>query len=136
MTKHIVSFSCGKDSTTCLLKMLELNQPIDRIICIDTTKEFPEMYRHIEKVQSMIPIEIEIIKIDFDYWFYDYVLTKGKNKGKKGYGWPSSMFRWCSGMKMDAFRASINGIYNPHKRNQRSLKFIEDCNIYIGYALE
>ena len=70
MPKHIVSFSGGKDSTAMLLMMLERGVPVDRVICVDTTKEFPQMYEHIEKVQAMVaPIQIEIVKIDFDYWF-------------------------------------------------------------------
>ena len=63
---NIVSFSGGKDSTAMLLMMLERGVPVDRVICVDTTKEFPAMYEHIKKVQSMIePLKIEIVKIDF-----------------------------------------------------------------------
>ena len=81
---NIVSFSGGKDSTAMLLMMIEKNIKIDRIICVDTTKEFPQMYQHIQKVQTMIdPLEIEIVKIDFDYWFGEHIKTKGKKKMKK-----------------------------------------------------
>jgi len=102
--KHIVSFSGGKDSTAMLLMMIEKNMPIDKIICIDTTKEFPGMYRHIKKVQSVCHIEIEIIKIDFDYWFSKHIKTKGKNKGKKGYGFPDFRNRWCTALKRDTIK--------------------------------
>jgi tRNA(Ile)-lysidine synthase TilS/MesJ len=37
----VVSFSGGKDSTAMLLKMLELGEPIDEVVCCDTYKEFP-----------------------------------------------------------------------------------------------
>ena len=40
---NIVSFSGGKDSTAMLLMMLEKDVPVDRVICVDTTKEFPAM---------------------------------------------------------------------------------------------
>jgi len=40
---NIVSFSGGKDSTAMLLMMLEKGIPVDRVICVDTTKEFPQM---------------------------------------------------------------------------------------------
>ena len=64
----IVSFSGGKDSTAMLLMMLEKGITVDRVICVDTTKEFPQMYEHIKKVQAIIePLKIEIVKIDFDY---------------------------------------------------------------------
>lgn len=99
---NVVSFSGGKDSTAMLLMMIEKGIPIDRIICIDTTKEFPQMYEHIAKVQEMIrPLEIEIIKIDFDYWFGEHIKTKGKRKGEKGYGFPDFMNRWCTALKRD-----------------------------------
>jgi len=52
--KHIVSFSGGKDSTAMLLRMLENGMKIDEIIYCDTTKEFPNMIEHIEKVKKYI----------------------------------------------------------------------------------
>ncbi len=113
---NIVSFSGGKDSTAMLLMLLERSIPIDRIICIDTTKEFPAMYRHIEKVQAMCPIEIEIIKIDFDYWFGEHVKTKGKRKGQKGYGWPDFRNRWCTALKRESYgKIAASMQYNPKK---------------------
>ena len=107
---NIVSFSGGKDSTAMLLMMLEKGIPIDRIICVDTTKEFPAMYLHIEKVQSMCPVEIEIIKIDFDYWFGEHIKTRGKRKGQKGYGFPDFRNRWCTALKREAVKKLQNTI--------------------------
>jgi len=101
---NIVSFSGGKDSTAMLLMMLERGVIVDRVVCVDTTKEFPEMYRHIQKVQKVCPIEIEIIKIDFDYWFGKHVKTRGKNKGKVGYGFPDFRNRWCTALKREAIK--------------------------------
>lgn len=75
---NVVSFSGGKDSTAMLLMMLEKGITVDRIICVDTTKEFPYMYEHIEKVQAMIePLKIEIVKIDFDYCFGAVLFSRG-----------------------------------------------------------
>jgi len=82
--------------------MLEKGMQVDRIICVDTTKEFPAMYRHIEKVQTMCPVEIEIVKIDFDYWFGERIPTKGKHMDKVGYGWPGRISRWCTALKRQA----------------------------------
>ena len=44
MSYYVVSFSGGKDSTALLLRLLELNEPIDEVIFCDTYKEFPQMY--------------------------------------------------------------------------------------------
>ena len=100
--KHIVSFSGGKDSTAMLLRMLEEDYPIDLIVCCDTTKEFPQMYRHIEKVNNYIKEkygkEITVLRADkdFDYYMFEHEKTRGKNKGKKGYGWSTMLCRWCT----------------------------------------
>lgn len=100
--KHIVSFSGGKDSTAMLLKMLEDGWYIDEIIFADTGKDFPDMIEHIEKVKKYIKekYNMEIITLkankSFDYYMFDHVKTKGKNKGKKGYGWVTMRCRWCT----------------------------------------
>jgi len=102
---NIVSFSGGKDSTAMLLMMLEKQIPVDKIICVDTTKEFPQMYEHIKKVQSIIePLKIDIVKIDFDYWFGEHIKIRGKRKGDKGYGFPDFRNRWCTALKREAVK--------------------------------
>ena len=115
---NIVSLSGGKDSTAMLLMMLEKKINVDRIICVDTTKEFPQMYKHIKKVQEMIyPIKIEIVKIDFDYWFGEHIKTRGKRKGDKGYGFPDFRNRWCTALKQEAYgRTAASMQYNSRKR--------------------
>ena len=115
---NIVSFSGGKDSTAMLLMMLEKGIPVDRVICVDTTKEFPQMYEHIKKVQAMIePLRIEIVKIDFDYWFGEHIKTKGKRKGEVGYGFPDFRNRWCTALKQESYgRTAASMQYTPRKR--------------------
>ena len=101
--QHIYSFSGGKDSTAMLFKALQSKAPIDRIIFVDTTKEYPEMYAHIERVKRMIPLPLETFEIPFDYYFSEHVKTKGKRKGEKGYGWPTMRTRWCTALKRQTF---------------------------------
>lgn len=108
MCVHVVNFSGGKDSTAMLLLMLEAGLRVDRVVCVDTTKEFPEMYEHIEKVKGFIyPVTIDTLRIDFDYWFQHHVKTRGKRKGEKGYGFPDFRNRWCTALK----RKAINDYY-------------------------
>ena len=95
---YICSFSGGKDSTAMLLLLLKKGYPIDEVIMCDTGMEFEDMYTHIEKVKQNINIPITILKSEktFEYWMFDHVKTKGKNKGSKGYSWPDFRNRWCT----------------------------------------
>ena len=82
-SKHIVSFSGGKDSTAMLLRMIELNYKIDVVLFADTTLEFREIYDWIKKIESIIPYKITIVtaKHSFKKWFYGK-WTRGKNTDK------------------------------------------------------
>ena len=119
MDIHCVSFSGGKDSTAMLLMMLEKGMRIDRIIFVDTTKEFPELYKHIEKVQSVCPVKIETTSFDFDYFFADYIKIKGKRKGEAGYGWADFHNRWCTMKKVEAFHRALGEI----KKEDRVIEY-------------
>ncbi|WP_449189193.1 phosphoadenosine phosphosulfate reductase domain-containing protein [Treponema lecithinolyticum] len=102
--KHVVSLSGGKDSTAMLLMMLERGMQIDDIVFCDTGLEFPQMYKHIEAVERRIGRKINVIKSDktYEYYLADHILTKGKHKGLKGYGYPSMRIRWCTArLKLD-----------------------------------
>ena len=123
---NIVSFSGGKDSTAMLLMMIEKGIKVDRVICIDTTKEFPQMYEHIKKVQEIIePLKIETLKFDFDYYFSKHIKTKGKNKGKKGYGWPCFSMRWCTGEKKNCIRLFMKQFNNSEVINFQGIAYDE-----------
>ena len=106
MTNNVVSLSGGKDSTAMLLMMLEREMKVDRVIFVDTTKEFPQMYSHLDKLDLFIEpygLTIERVSFDYDYWFCRHIKTRGKRKGEKGYGWPDFSNRWCTTMKRNAF---------------------------------
>lgn len=104
--KYVVSFSGGKDSTAMLLKLLEEKYPIDDIVFFDTGWEFPELIKHIYKVQDHTKRKITILKPkhSFKYWMFERPIKarKGPMKGKIhriGNGWPSSVRRWCTRIK-------------------------------------
>lgn len=111
-----------------LLLMLEKNIQVDRVVFCDTGKEFPQMYDHIKKVDNYIlekyNKQITILKAekDFDYYMFDHIKTRGKNKGSKGYGWANMRIRWCTTLL---------------KRNviNKYLKNIEHID-YIGIAFD
>ena len=129
--KHIVSFSGGKDSTAMLLKMLEKGMQIDDIIFCDTGKDFPQMYEHIEKVREYIrdrySKDITIIRADksFDYYMFEHEKTRGKNKGKKGYGWSTMLCRWCTSYLK-------NNVIKKHLKQYEEEGYVE----YVGIAVD
>lgn len=97
--KHIVSFSGGKDSTAMLLMMIEKGIEIDEIIFLDTGAEFPQMYKHIKKVEKYINKKITVLRNRkglFEYWLLNHIKTRGKFKGQKGYSWADHGARWCT----------------------------------------
>lgn len=115
-----------------LLRMLEEEKPVDEIIFADTGKDFPEMKKHLEKVQRFIKEkynkDITILKAEksFDYYMFDHVKVKGKNQGQKGYGWATINARWCT----KALKTNILDKYIKEK--------YKDCVIkqYIGIAFD
>lgn len=89
-----VNFSGGKDSTAMLLRMLELddpiNYPVTHIVFSDTHFEFPELYSYIDFIESYIQkrwpdknlfIEKVEPKDSWDDWFFGKI-TRGENEGK------------------------------------------------------
>jgi len=95
--KHIVSFSGGKDSTAMLLRMIELDMPIDEIVFADTGLEFPELYDYIEKVEKFIGRKVIVLKSKYtwDERFYGKYV-RGFNKGKIR-GFPKTHITdWCN----------------------------------------
>ena len=107
---YVVSFSGGKDSTAMLLRLLELQQQIDEVVCCDTYKEFPQMYEHIERIRKVVEdkgVKFTMLKHKwtFDYWMFEYE-PKRRNPEKffamygadaKGKSWATSRARWCTG---------------------------------------
>lgn len=134
-----VSFSGGKDSSALVLHMIELGERIDEVVCCDTYKEFPAMYRHIEKVRKVIEangIKFTMLRAEksFDYYMFEY-LPKRKNQnlvGLKGLSWAGSRQRWCtSKLKIE--------IVNKYFSNLRKKYNVIQClgiAVDEGYRLE
>ena len=43
---YVASFSGGKDSTAMVLHLIELGEPIDEVVCCDTTMDYDGISRH------------------------------------------------------------------------------------------
>jgi len=80
--EHIVNFSAGKESTAMLIRMLELDMPVDKIMFGDNGLEYPEVYEYIKVVEAYINRKVIVIKPKrtWDELFYTKVI-KGKREG-------------------------------------------------------
>ena len=114
---NIVSFSGGKDSTALLLMMLERGIKVDYIVCVDTGKEFPQMYEHIKQVEEYIGRKITVLKYakSYDYWLGEHIKTRGKNKGKIGYGWATPGARWCTSSKTQLITKFLKSLGDEYR---------------------
>jgi len=99
---YILMYSCGKDSTALLFKILEHKLPLDKIVYVHKDWEYKENLKILQDINKKIyPHEIEYIHINMTYWLGHHIKTRGRNKGKKGYGWPDFQIRWCSAIVRD-----------------------------------
>lgn len=138
MNDYIVcNFSGGKDSTAMVLRMIELGEHIDEVVCCDTYKEFPAMYRHIEKVRKIIDehgIKFTMLRSEksFDWYMFERVKTKSKNAGEVGYGWATPVMRWCTGH----LKTKVVEDYFKQMRKQYNVIQCNGIAFDEGYRLE
>ena len=117
----VVNFSGGKDSTAMLLRMIELGEHIDEVVFCDTYKEFPAMYRHIEKVKKAVEdagIKFTTLMAEksFDYYMFDHeVKPRNGNIARNGYSWADSKTRWCTTrLKVQVTNRYFNDLRKSH----------------------
>lgn len=127
---YIASFSGGKDSTAMVLRLIEERKPLDEVINIDTSVEFPAMYEHIAEIRRFVQIhgiKFTTIKAehDFEYYLLEHPVKprNPKYKPHKGYGFPMVVGRWCTR------RLKTEPV-------EKYLKTFKDVNVieYIGFA--
>lgn len=130
---HIANFSGGKDSTAMVLHLIERGDPLDEVLCCDTTMEFPAMYRHIEAVKKVVEtagIKFTTLKAeyDFEYLLLRHIPNRKKEElqGRIGYSWPGPLSRWCT-------RALKVQVMNQHISNLRKKYEVIQ---YIGLAAD
>lgn len=128
---HVYSLSGGKDSTAMVIGAIKRKMKIDKIIFFDTGVEFPETYKHLQKLNDFIKKEIGLgittLKRDhdFEYYLLKHKKTRGKNKGQMGYSFPDFRNRWCTQILKKAVMVKF-------RKQYRDKNFIE----YHGIALD
>lgn len=134
---RIVSFSGGKDSTAMLLRLMELGEPIDEVIFCDTYKEFPALYRHVEKVKNLVEaagIKFTVLRNpqSFDYLMFEKPVKRKKKEiiekynDPLGFSWSGPKMRWCTrALKIDVIKKYLTDL----KKNY-------DVVQYVGIAAD
>ena len=113
-----------------LLLMIEAGMPIDCVITADTGMEFPEMYRHWDKLDQVLyqerGIHLTILRHPkgFEWLMFDQPKEKPRTLQTRealgvtpyGNGWPGIRVRWCTGqLKTHLIQKEVNrikGAYN------------------------
>ena len=108
--KYIASISFGKDSLAMLLKLLELNYPLDEVVYFDIGVEFDSIRNNAEKIKPILEhkgIEFTILepKEPFVYCMCEEPITKKKTKHTQyGRKWCGGTVRWGTFLKMEAIK--------------------------------
>lgn len=161
---HAVSLSGGKDSTAMLLLMIEKDMPIDIVLTADTGMEFPEMYKHLEKLDEFLyqnrGIHITTLQHPkgFEWMMFEEPKTKPstierrlrENVPLRGNGWPGIRVRWCTGQlkthlinkKVNELKGQYNALhyvgiaYDEQKRCKKEIYPLVEWGITEAEALK
>lgn len=115
------SVSFGKDSLAMLLRMLDENWELDKVLFFDTGMEFQAIYNirdNVEKILVSKGIQFYVLrpKVPFLYSMLEKDIVSKKNGSHKGYGWCGGVTRWGTTEKL------------------KSLDNVECDTMYVGIA--
>ena len=101
------SVSFGKDSLAMLLRMLDENWELDKVLFFDTGMEFQVIYNIREKKKKILVskgIQFHVLrpKVPFLYSMLEKDIVSKKNGSHKGYGWCGGVTRWGTTEKLKA----------------------------------
>lgn len=114
MTKHILCFSGGKDSTAMLIYVLKNKLPLSEVIYVDVGDWMWETKRQFKQMEETLNINITILKVSSEI-----------KEGFEKWGFPSFINRWCTGIKRDTMKKYLKDKYPNDKIVQ-----------YIGYCAD
>ncbi len=107
--KFIASCSFGKDSLAMVLKLIELNYPLDEVIYFDIGVEFDSIRANAEKAKSLFcekGIKFTILEPEgsFIYTMTEKPVKKRNSTSQTGYKWCGGTARWGTTLKLDAIK--------------------------------
>lgn len=105
MTKYILCYSGGKDSTAMLIHLLESQRPVDEICYVDVGDWMWDCCKdHLQKVQETFNVDITILDVKDEL-----------HKGFERWGFPSFFNRWCTGIKRETMRKYLREKYGERE---------------------
>ena len=121
MTKYIASISFGKDSLAMLIKIKELNLPLDEVIYCDIrfddniSGETPKMAEFIPKAEKILKdkFDITVHHLTYKRTFKEqfYTIKQRGNRIGDNYGFPYVIGAWCnSRLKIEPIRTYLKSI--------------------------
>lgn len=131
---YVANFSGGADSSAMTLRLIETGARLDEVIFCDTTAEFPQLLRHVERVKRVVEsagVKFTTLRAehDFEYYLTEHSVEREPSSpfyGLTGYGWAANKSRWCTAtLKRDLI-----------KRYTRELCSRYEVHNYIGLAAD
>ena len=110
--KTTLSLSGGKDSTFLLLELIRRGTPPDECVFFDTGWEFPQMYRHMDRLRALCEengIEFTVLHPakSFDYLMFEKPVREKTGGTHCGYSWCGARgIRWGTTEKTNTTRAT------------------------------
>lgn len=113
--KFIASCSFGKDSLAMLLKLLELNYPLDEVVYFDIGVEFDSIKNNAERMKPILAkknVKFTVLypSESFIYQMLHKTVTKRNGNIQNGYKWCGGCTRWGTTLKLEAIKKH-NEIY-------------------------
>lgn len=112
--RYIASVSFGKDSLAMLLKLIELQYPLDEVVFYDTGMEFEAIYHIRDKVKVLLydkGIKFTELKpkCEFCYKMFEKHVNSKNGTIHNGYSWCGGKCRWGTTEKIQALEKYCKG---------------------------
>lgn len=112
--RYIASVSFGKDSLAMLLKLIELQYPLDEVVFYDTGMEFEVIYHIRDKVKVLLQnkgIKFTELKpkYEFCYKMFEKPVNSKNGTIHNGYSWCGGKCRWGTTEKIQALEKYCKG---------------------------
>lgn len=131
--KYVASCSFGKDSLAMVLKLIELNYPLDIVIFFDTEVEFDSIYTNRDRIKVLLEEKgIEYVELKpKNNFFYNMFVRPVKYRDKNSIYPYHYGYEWCGKIRWGT-SDKITTIQKYYKKHFKDDEIIE----YVGIAFD